>query len=358
MIKYTCRRQRIGVISMLDKAGRFKEFAVSKKSKGWIIAIAVLSVTGAVLLEQLGPKQEPVFLLEVLKDLLLVICTILGTNIVINVAIEKNSRNETVTDFIFNGFVSDPALYDNLSIEKKEALLKSLETNWYFDNNITIGDMHASVARKMKEYANLDYFFEIFSYSVQVKVENGLFIKTVSRTMCINSFKEQFELNKFKLAGIAYLQDDKDGYKVIEITSITLDGRKISPDAIDVSYSEVSDTLSKKNGYNVLEQHHLKEPIHLSRTKSRKIVINYITRCPVEDTVASYRVPVPCKRFTIDYMINPADGYRLLSHAFGFLDSADLSTNIPNDYCVKVEFEDFVFPNGGVAITAVKKNFE
>ena len=292
-------------------------------------------------------------MLSFLRTFLLIMCSLLGANVLMSALIEVKAHNKTVTDFFLNDVITTPSFYNNISEQKRIEIFNSLEANLYFKNNTVMEDMHKRIRDKMKVFMDKDYYYESYSYYVDVKVVDGFFEKTVIRTIEPKCYEEgNLIVDRFNLVNVN--RTEIDAGKSFELTRVTIDSKDVALDKIGSEDNGIINSLSIKSGYNKVTSYYLKDPITLSNTVRKKIVVYSTVRCPIDDIVASYGTALPCKKFIIDYTIDSKAEYRLVANAFGFMDNAASSTNINNRNVVKIEYDDFVFPNGGVAITSVK----
>lgn len=87
---------------MVSKKKRLKKYKISGKSLGLMIALAVISggAYGVICyhINNLTPGSADTWLLTA-KDILLIILTISGTNLLVSAIIEVNSKNKLISDF-------------------------------------------------------------------------------------------------------------------------------------------------------------------------------------------------------------------------------------------------------------------
>ena len=95
--------------------------------------------------------------------------------------------------------------------------------------------------------------------------------------------------------------------------------------------------------------------MNLSNNKATEVVVNSISRCPLNDVVSSYRTTRPCKNFTVNYIAEPKTYYRVIAHAFGFHECARSYPNGTKNNEVKVGFNDWIFTDDGICIIMTEK---
>lgn len=338
------------------KNGKLKKFKVST---GVLILTIVLTVVCGIvywfLCYYINNNSENTDLVNVvtIKDIVLVLLTILGTNLLISILVDVYSKNSIISEFFNKDIISSPDFYKRIDKEDREKILNTLELLDHCNNNKILHNMYKSIENKMDGYLKDTYYLETCEYVVHSVEKNNYYEKETLRSMKLKSYEENYDLKKFKLAEVNI--SEIQGLPSFEINEVSINGRKISNKNIEKIIVDNDDSLEIRNGYNKKIIILLKETLHLSQKKCVQVVINSISRCPLDDKVASFRTTQPCKNFTVNYIAEPKSDYRVIAHAFGFQDCARSYPNCKKDNEVKVGFNDWIFTDDGICITMVKK---
>ncbi|MBO5089443.1 MAG: hypothetical protein J6C27_00820 [Clostridia bacterium] len=300
---------------------------------------------------------------KIVADILIVIVSILGTNLLLSVLVEKNSKNNIVTEFLVNDMLSSESVYANLSDENQTALLKNIELRRVFDGNETAYEMHNYMNEKVKNNLK-EYYYSECEYVVVADVKDEYFEKTVTHTIVIVPYEKEKVLKKFPLTTINI--KNINGLLNYELKDVQINGRplKIVRDNngefasnSEVQWEKVANKnkLDNKNGYNLKIKYYLKNRLMVSQNNPVKIVSNYITRCPIDDITTTFRASVPCKKFIVNYTVEPEEQYKLTGSAFGFLDAASAYQNSHKTNVMRFGFDNWIFTDDGVSIVMNKK---
>ena len=308
-------------------------------------------------------ELNKLILYRTISDCLVVIVSILGTNLLLSVFIERKNKNNMVTEFLVNEMLASESVYSNLSNENQETILKNLELHKNFDNNLVLYEMHNYVNKKLKSDLK-DYYFTECEYVVEVVAKESYFEKVITHTIELKPYKSNKTISNFTLGIINF--KNIDGVSNYEIKDVLIDGKSIKieydsngmfTNRSDIQAKTVpnKNKLDNKNGYNTTVRYYLKQKLHCKNDKPIKIVSNYVTRCPLDDINTTFRASVPSKKFSVNYTIAPEDKYELHGNAFGFIDA---STSFPNNHkpnVIRFGFNNWIFTDDGVSITTIKK---
>ncbi len=99
-----------------------------------------------------------------------------------------------------------------------------------------------------------------------------------------------------------------------------------------------------------------KPKLRIRSDKDTVITMVYTTRTTIDDKMSTFRVSYPCRSFSIHFSIKPADKYRVVGAAYGFLDDADNSTNDTSKTNLTLEFDDWIFKHDGVTVVILDAN--
>ena len=289
--------------------------------------------------------------MQTIKDILLVAISICGTNLLLNILIEVNSKNKIVTEIIESDVISSPKFYEHMDTIDKERMYNALEENLYFKYT-RAHDMFINIREKLNDTID-DYYFEECSYVVSCNVCDAFIEKEITKKVTIKSFDKNFVIKDFGVGNFtSKTVEDIESYKLI---SIDIDGNKIDLDKDIHSISNKMSNLDEQNEYNTNKTYVYNKPLSIRNDKAISVVIKCKTRTTIDDKASTFRVTKPCKNFSLIYSIKQHDKYRLAVDAFGFLDDADDSTNNTSSSNVNITFRDWIFKNDGVVVVILDK---
>lgn len=298
-----------------------------------------------------------------ISDVMVVITSILGTNLLLSVLVEKRSKNNLVTEFLVNEMLASESVYFNLSDENQKTILDNIELRRVFENNKIAYNMHKYMIDKVKNDLK-NYYFAECEYVVVVDAKDEYFEKVLTHTIELKTYEPNTTIKEFSLAKIN--MKSIEGMPNFEIKDVQIDGVpvKIEPDGngkftknseVQLKVVPNGNKLDNKNGYDTTVQYYLKKKLHCKNDESIKIVSNFITRCPMDDIVTTFRASVPCKKFSVNYTINQEQNYKLGGSAFGFLDASTAFQNSHKPNIMRFGFNNWIFTDDGVSITIIKK---
>lgn len=296
-----------------------------------------------------------------IKDILIVLLTICGTNLLVSVIVEVKSNNKIFTEFFTQGIISSPEFYKRLKPDERKNMLSTLETVELYDGKDKISEMYDSIKEKMNHHKKDEYYFEKCAYKITVNEEGNYFKKRTSRTLEIQSYKDKVVIPKYLIARIVCndIPNCLDQDKIEVFIETERDGSlvKLDPnkDLIIKSNNKVGE-IQRKNGYTQIIDICLKKDLNLNNRKSNKITINYELLCSKNDKVSVYRTLYPCKLFSVHYSVEPKEKYKLIGNAFGFHEKAANQPNYNDDNEIDVELNDWIFTDDGICVALVEKN--
>lgn len=344
-----------------NKNNIFKRFILSKKVSVLLVLFCFICFIFYILTVALSRMYEQELIrlspgmctfIDVSKDVLLMTTSILSVNLITSVVIEVKNKNKLLSEFFSNDIVSSPDFYSKLDFKDKMNMLKGLQMTEYFDGNDVYYSIHDSVIKHLKK-ENEEYYFDKCEYIVNAKDKGEYFEKTVTRSIQIKSYEKKKSIKKFMLARISLKQiDDMDNFQIKELR---ING-KTRPLSEIISEDEfIGDDLSKRNGYDKRTSFSLKSTLILSNDKATEITVKMVNVCPKDDLVSSYKATVPCKNFSVEYVMNDTDKYRIIAYGFGFINDAKQHPSNHGDNGVKLELSDWVLRDNGIVITIVPK---
>ncbi len=341
----------------------FKKFHVSLITKVLSIIICIICCIAYIIISHFDATEDISAFWGVLSQILLVIVSVFGTNLLLSVLIEAKSRNAMFTDFMANDIIASPDFYNNLTNENKNKMLDALTLSTVLNNNTDMLQMTKTVQQKLLEVKK-DYYFENCNFTVSIVDKDAYFEKTIERQITLCPYDEELKLERFSLMKLCLLEDSA----LIPFTwkSIKISGSFPSIDVdinSDIDEQDIKNTneISKKNGYTYAKEYVYNKPIVIKRNtrKLTTITLSYIIRCPKEDIFATYRATAPCKTFSVKCTIKSSEKtgkkYKLYSGAFGFMDNASFSANNNNDNEINIVLKDWAFAEDGVAIAIHEK---
>lgn len=344
-----------GMIIMF-KRGRIKKYLLSKGTVCITVILTILCALayfGICLFVNKSPNSENIAMFLTLKDITLVVLSILGTNLLLSVIIDVYSKNKMLNEFFDEDIISSPNFYKHLDHENSEKMLNGLELTNHCNNNETLHKMYKSIRNKMDKYLNDKYYLDECAYVVHCVEKNNFFEKEILRTMKLKSYENEHTVKNYQLAEVNLTE--VNGLPNFEIDEVRVNDNLVNHTNIIKEETYNNGSLEIKNGYNKKIKIYLKEKLCLTSNKSTQITIKYISRCPLDDIVSSFRTSIPCKNFSVHYFAEPKASYRVIAHAFGFHEGARSYPNTNNENEVKLGFNDWIFTDDGICITMVKK---
>lgn len=300
-------------------------------------------------------NMQQIATIETIRDVLLVILTICGTNFLLSVFIEVRSRNAFLTEIINNDIIACPEFYNGMSDENKEKIYSALEQHLNYG---LPGDIFSNIKGKINNLME-DYFFESCEYVITCDVHDDYIEKEITKVVSIKSFKDKDTIKDFCVGNhSAKTIAGKDSFELLSVEI----SKESSENTIDVDIKTQiekipckTSKLDKRNEYDKSESYVYKRPLIIHNNQSTFITVKCITRTTTDDKVSTFRVTKPCKNFILNYSLNQTDKYRLSVDAFGFLDDADNSTNNSSTSNVNIHFKDWIFKYDGVVVSILDK---
>lgn len=297
--------------------------------------------------------QINVALLSTIKDVLVVLISILGTNLLIGLLVDVSSKNNLVTHIMENDIISDPYFYTLMEVEQKEKMLNGLIENIYFDNKDT-KKMFYNILDKLK--CSIDeYYFDKCEYIVSCNIYDNYIEKTITKKVEIKSFDENIIIKDFGLGSFASRK--VAGLNTFELISVEVNGEKMDATSEDIKLvNRKLSNLDEQNKYDSYGGYIYGKNLHINNSIGTKISVSCVTRTSKDDITTTFRVTKPCRNFALIYSIKQHEKYRIAVDAFGFLDDADDSTNNRSDSNINIKFDDWIFENDGVVVSVLDKS--
>ena len=328
---------------------KIQKFKVT--GKVWVISLILTIVAIGFFVYTticLNTESKPNVLISTVKDISVIVMSILGTNLLVSVFVEVYNKNKILNDFFNKDIISASQYYTNLVPEQRCKMLKALEFSERCNNNIVMREMYESIQKKISEYKKDDYYFEELEYSVTCTDKGSYYEKDVLRTMRLKSYDGTCTIENYKIAevNVGKINGNIDTF---EVSSVYVNGQPV--EYKPPCCADNSDVNDCRNGYLDKITLELKEKIEFDNLTGIIITVDCITRCPKEDKVSTYRISRPCKKFTVSYTAD--SNYKLTGHAFGFLDSAEAYPNPKKKNTIKLGFSDWIFTDDGVIVTMI-----
>lgn len=294
---------------------------------------------------------EKIAFYDAVKDILVVIISMLGFNLLSGIFIEVDTKNKYLSEIIANDVISCEEFYDYMDDDTKKKLYEVLEANM-FANHAVASQMYKSIRDKLNSSTD-EYYYTKCAYSVTCNVFDNYIEKEITRTTSIRSYKNKITLKNHKI--IEYSSKMFNGLRAFEKGSLRINGNIISDNDCVESHDEEALNLDEQNEYNYFVKYLYKKDLKITNDNDTTIVMNYKTRTSIDDKVSTFRVAYPCKEFSLHCSIMQHDKYRLVGSAYGFLDDAGNSNNNITKSNITIEFSDWIFKHDGATVVILDK---
>lgn len=297
-------------------------------------------------------SKEKIVKLQTLRDILLVIISICGTNLLLSIIVEKKSKNSLVEDIILNDVVASPEFYKQMDNNKKKKMFYALEEELFFKHNIT-HEMFKIVREKIINMS-CDYYYESCKYIVTCNVHDNYIEKEITRKVSLKSYEKEYIIKNFSIGNCS--SKKIEGMESYQLISFEINNQKIDLKKF-VKEIENKDrcNLDEQNEYDSNKKFIYNKPLKITNDKETTIVVKCKTRTAIDDKSSTFRVVKPCKNFSVVYSIIQHEKYRLVVDAFGFLDNADDSANNTSSSNININFDDWIFKYDGVVVIILEK---
>lgn len=333
-----------------------KKFYIPPKTAFWsIVTTLFCAVVYIVMLIVIGDMTssgtETAYGYYVVRDIFLVITTILLSTLLTSMLVETRTKNELYYNAIFDDVVSNPFFYRSLSPETKRSMLNTLEKELLFSGSKQISQMYESIQQKLSQEVYTQYYFSECNYHIiwVVNEEEGTITKYINRTTKIRSYEDKCPISSFRAVRWSGIR--MNGCFTLEYVKVN--GKQLHESQYNLSSASI-DAVPINNQYTVSYNCTFSQEIELHADQDTVISVSYTTKVPLSDSTYVCLSRVPCKRFSVDATVR-GSSYKLAAAAFGFLDSAQNSPPCVNDQEVRIEFDDWVFSQDGVTITMSKR---
>ena len=315
--------------NLLDK---LKKYAVSKQV--WILCFIffIISLVCIVIfsikvndmstvpineLENADRVTRTVFL--VLIDVLTVVCSITGTNLLTSLLIQINIQNQAYKDFVVDDFFSDETFLKSLSKEQREDIQHKIERIDCPDDDPLYFDYVNSFCKKLYEEKS-ETFLEHLEINISCIVSENIITKEITQIHKIRSFKNEACVKNYQL--LKSSTQKIDGKKVIDLKKVSIDGQSLDVNKDiynDDDYND--DPLGELKGYNRTYRFRLKQSLRVKHDNPTTIMFSYKTQTYKDDMNYSYRLKMPCKSFDFNFKIcdenDPKKTFKIVSRIYG-----------------------------------------
>lgn len=337
------------------------KFKVNKVNWGLLLSFLLLSIfLYAICLAVENETDSTVTkeTLDICKNTLVVIMSVLGTSLISVPLIETKNNNSLFSQMIVKDIFSSEEFIQMLKDSDQEKILSNLECSRYFNNGREKQEMFKSIREKITKISNepqQDIYYEKCDFKIRCEVFEDRIEKHITKTLFIRSFNQATKINKFHLAQEQYGESN-----LTHIKNLTV---KVGDDDYTKNIVTSQDISKKSNdiksGYKKVLNYYIDKAITIPKKSFLEITISYVSTVDIDDLVFICRITRACKKFKFDYKVvsKTESKYKLNCAAFGFIDDACKTPNHNDDEPeICIEFNDWIFPKDGVYVTMVKNN--
>lgn len=355
----------VGMIYLLHRRGngslllhmkKIGKFILKKSSVIWMVIITIICLIIYGMLTyyinfETGSSQDQLALMKTFRDIMVVIVSILGVNLLTSALVDVKSRNSLVSDIMLNDVIAAPEFYATMDEKRKVEMYNAIERSLFFKYDIT-QQMYADIREKLKESIE-DYYYTECEYSVSCDVHDNYIEKEVTNTRKIRSYDSRTTAKDFCIGSFSSKQIA--GLMPYEIKSIEINGKKLQTEEYSLQPDAAIGYLDEQNEYDSAINCIYSDKISFSSTRDTTIIIHYVTRTAIDDRISTFRVKCPCKKFSLYYAVKQHEKYRLVVDAYGFLDDAEHSTNNMSKSNITISFSDWIFKLDGVSVVMLER---
>ncbi len=349
----------------------FKRYHVSRTTMWLTLGIAVLAMIVYLVLLYCVPEESHTPLWEVGVNLSLVMFSVVTSALISALLIETKSKNDLFHDIMCNEIISSPDFYSFLPEEKRLELLKGVECNLFFKNCEQKESMYNSVREKIENIFTVSdetemagCFFEQCKYDVKCTIKDDRIEKDICKTIDLRAYEKK-TICAFPLCRNA--SEKNENLMPLKVTSLKVGNKSYNEQALNdperspITYIDAKQfgVYNEKSGYSESVKAIYNPRITASPNKKTIIELRYITQVPINDIASTFRLKVPCHKFSFSYKIRGeyAGNYRVNLRAFGFAETGESSPNRHDDEPeISILFDNWIFPQDGVAVTMLKKS--
>ena len=322
-----------------------KIYVMGYSIRSWILCGCILLIAFFILYFILKEKETTPNI-ELIKNALLIIISVLGSTMLSALLIEKKKLNKSINDFLLEDILTSTEI---LSDSIKKQILNEMEMDLYYYQN---QDKQIIMEQLRKEISleKFEYFYESCVYSVSCTVKNEFVEYDITREIGIKSFDKNKQISNFCIAKPSLKRlGNEDAFEILEVF---LDEQKIDEHDLSEIITEQQSPVYRNNEYDTKYLVQYRKNLNLNNQNPVSIRMRYIVRLPQDDNSMVYRVYVPCKKFRITCI--SSDEYKLKIHPFGIGGKGFQTINSSNANFCSVEMDNWIFPYDGVVILCNK----
>ena len=336
-------------------SGKIKKFKVKISSTLLLLFLSIIGIfiyigCSYYLNLNVNLQKNEVAILETIINVLTVIISVCGVNLLFSIVIEVNSKNSFISEIMANDVFAAPEFYEYMDKDKKAKIYNALEKSMFSKYDI-MQEVYKNVRKKLMDDVE-DYYYNESSYSVTCSVHDTYIEKNVTSCIKLRSFDSKRVLKNFVLGSFTFKKIEN--MESCIINEIEIDGIKLSENDYTRQSAKIS-KLNRQNDYNSSIEYLYNHDLCLTDDKDVVITIHYVTRTSKDDISSSFRVKRLCKNFSLFYETKENNDYRIVCNAYGFLDDADNSINNQEQSNITIKFSDWIFKYDGATVIILRK---
>lgn len=335
-----------------------KKFYISRNTLFWAVLSAVVStiiyiVMLTIIARLESGSQHVPYGCYVVRDVFLVVATILFTVILTGLLVETRTKNELYHDTIFLDVVSNPAFYQAFSPEVKSAMLNTLEKELLFGGNVPLQGMYVSLQSQLSRAREKGYYYSSASVTIVWSIDESTqtITRETVRTVKIRSYDEQRKVENFPILSWEGVQMDN----CFILNGVSIDGHSLQDYSL-LDCANHSGIPRSLGGYTAARHYTYKDKLTLYRNRDTTVSISYVAKTPLAYNLYTCRTAVPCQQFSVEAFLKTPGNYKLNAATFGVLRSVEESPMRANPQQVHVSFEDWMFEGDGVCIACISED--
>ena len=189
-------------IKTVEKEPKFlKPYYYSTKTKVLLFIIMLVSAVCFILLDFVnvdGKTDMFGYFISFVKQLTLLITSIIGTEFLLSLALEKHNQNDAFKEFFREDFINSSVFTEMVPRSKQKLISEKYRIEHIFDNKDIILKMMDYAQEKLCENLS-DFYYEKCTYYANCSIEKGKFKKDIRKVIHIRSIKGAIHKNKFPL---------------------------------------------------------------------------------------------------------------------------------------------------------------
>ena len=293
---------------------------------------------------------------DVISNFSLVVISVLASTLISVPLIELRNKNNFINELIVNDVFSSEEFYNILSEENKQKILDTIEKEKNFNGDKNKVLLFENIRNKVNnELTKSGLFYEECSFLITCNIRENYIEKTIVKTFRLMTFSRPHPIREFILCSGKF--KEIPGENNCECKSLLVNKEDWTK-YINIRPGTAQEASDKKCDYNASRDYVCTRVLDVSNKKPINIEFTYTTKVPLNDLTYVCRMRYPCKKTSFKYKISGenASDYLINAPSFGFIDDAENTPNHKNnDPEIFKEFNDWIFPNDGIAVTMIKK---